>query len=526
MTDGPFHTPALTPGIPFFDSALFEQLSRAADILARSTLMPETLRGESEGRGRERKFTPHPYEVTFANAFIVCNLAWKWRADPVAVAQEVSLVHGKLVLSGKLISALIENSLGFPLDFEWSGEENASRRIKVSGKRPTDTAPKSIEGSALDWLTKDSSGQVNAQWSGASRDKMLANRGAREWCRLYMPGLMMGLYGADEFDEPQPIEAEAVPTIRSGFASTPAPAVPAIADQRAAQVDVSAALAATAPKAEPEHVESRAFTQDEVAKLSAPPPPPPAPPAPPPEPKPPKVSKHAKAIGKAIHEATERLAGMAEERRELGLPLIQPVAWAVEAYPAEHDEEGLQRLLGDLNKLIDASTAQLVTARAEADERRLDTRDAEGGGPPTGEKPAPADIAPDPHPFDAILQGMLSVLRPFKEWDTLRAQLATVFKQSEVAALGLEQKNVLYREAWGVINALNQEMLHAGKPWAVNPTEDAMAYRCALEGQDDVELVRLMWAELISSEAWNAQAGGTQEKLRSATEARLAKLGG
>jgi hypothetical protein len=51
-------------------------------------------------------------EQIMANCFLVVNQAVRWNMDPFAVAQCVSVVHGKLCYEGKLIAAIIEAKLG------------------------------------------------------------------------------------------------------------------------------------------------------------------------------------------------------------------------------------------------------------------------------------------------------------------------------------------------------------------------------------------------------------------------------
>lgn len=495
--------------IPLFDSAQFEHMLRIANAMARSTLMPEHLRGEVTGKGATRKFEPYEFEVVAANALIIVNLAMKWRADPLAVAQAVSIVHGKVVFEGKLIAAIIENAIGMPLEYEWSGE-NMGRTIKVSGQRPTDKAPVSISGSAGDWQTKDSQGQVNKQWTGASQDKLLAYRGAREWCRLYMPGLILGLYGADEFDAESVIEHEAQPGIRTGFAKPAAAAAPAL--EHKPGVDVGAALAASAPKGEEvvvgvdlaagadKHVEAaHPFSEEALTNLPA-------------------TSYRAGPDGK--------VAG--DDASEKGEKIDTPAPHWTEQKENEGLQNALHRAVVDLNGLQDEVEKATGTRpefaidgaeSADAAQEQLGAINREVDRLRGVLRSIPREV-----PFEAIVSSLLDVLKPFKTWDAIRANLSTFMKQPEAKKLTDEQRNRVYRETWGVVSRLNAALLEAQEPMAVEPTTDMIAYRCALEACDDVEIVRHMWDTVTQSQLWFDQPAANSDKLRAATTARLEKL--
>lgn len=181
--------PASDP-IPVLDTAKFEQMQRVANVMAWSAFIPDSLRKRKEGNVW---VDMDPREI-ISNCFMVVNQASRWGMDPFAVAQCVSVVHGKLCYEGKLIAGLIDAKLGIRLHYDWAGE-GENMRIRVSGTF-RDGTTESIDGSVVEWKTK----HPGSPWTPLQYRKMLAYRGSREWARLYAPGLMLGIYTPDEMD--------------------------------------------------------------------------------------------------------------------------------------------------------------------------------------------------------------------------------------------------------------------------------------------------------------------------------------
>ncbi|MHB1086747.1 MAG: recombinase family protein [Minisyncoccota bacterium] len=190
-------------GASVFDIARYEQVDRVASIMAAATLIPEHLKGRD-------------YTETKGNCFMICNLAANWELDPFAVAQASSLVFGKIVLEGKLVRAVIKRHLRIDLQYRFFDEGKDNERVYVSEKLLVDASGLPVAedailalvekgeritpGSFVKWHTKSKSGGVNDNWI-KDRRKMMRERGAREWCREFEPGLMLGVYTVDEFDD-------------------------------------------------------------------------------------------------------------------------------------------------------------------------------------------------------------------------------------------------------------------------------------------------------------------------------------
>jgi hypothetical protein len=133
-------------------------------------------------------------EQIVSNCFLVVNQAVRWGMDPFAVAQCVSVIHGKLCYEGKLIAAVIEAKLGIRLKFKWNDRSGDQLGIQVSGKFPDEDEARIVDGTVGEWKTTG----AGTPWVPKQYKAMLAYRGSREWGRLHSPSLMLGVYSEDE----------------------------------------------------------------------------------------------------------------------------------------------------------------------------------------------------------------------------------------------------------------------------------------------------------------------------------------
>ena len=76
---------------------------------------------------------------------MVVQQAIRWNMDPFAVAQECSVIQGKLMHSGKLVAAVVNTrgNLTQRLSYEYSGQEG-TRAIIVSGQLQGEAAPRTV----------------------------------------------------------------------------------------------------------------------------------------------------------------------------------------------------------------------------------------------------------------------------------------------------------------------------------------------------------------------------------------------
>lgn len=209
--------------VPILDTSRFEHMQRVASVMARSTLMPESLYMVGKRDDKE----PLPYEQILSNCFLVVNQAVRWGLDPFAVAQCVSVVHGKLCYEGKLVSAVLQAKMGMSLHHHFTGE-GESMRIYLSDKpfpeeviaelRPGYRRQdmRIFDGSVAEWKTTGS----GTPWTAKNFPRMLIYRGTRDWCRIYEPALMLGVYTDDEM-----VDMEETTRSRAAKDVTPQPSV-------------------------------------------------------------------------------------------------------------------------------------------------------------------------------------------------------------------------------------------------------------------------------------------------------------
>lgn len=175
-------------GLSLFDTGTFEQMGLIASKLAESSLIPETLRTEK----RNGEVVDLPVEQVAANCFRIVEQSQRWGMSPFAVIDCASVVYGKLMWEGKVIAAALEATMGIRLDYDYSGQ-GEGRAIIVSGRFPDEEKIRQVEGNVKNWKTD--------QWKATDYDQRLAYRGAREWARRHAPGVILGVYSPDEFDE-------------------------------------------------------------------------------------------------------------------------------------------------------------------------------------------------------------------------------------------------------------------------------------------------------------------------------------
>lgn len=206
--------------VPLLDTSRFEHMQRIATAMARSTLIPDSLR--EEGKKDEKQSLP--FERIVSNCFLIVNQAVRWGLDPFSVAQAVSVVHGKLCYEGKLVAAVIQAKMGFNLHHYFVGEGDAMR-VYLSDKEFTDDilpllkpgvrlpGMRLFDGSVSEWKTTG----AGTPWTPKNYFRMLIYRGTRDWCRIYEPALMLGVYTPDEMMD----MSENARAIRAKEISTP-----------------------------------------------------------------------------------------------------------------------------------------------------------------------------------------------------------------------------------------------------------------------------------------------------------------
>jgi hypothetical protein len=169
------------------------------------------------------KLVPAALQKSPADCLMVILQAIRWQMDPFAVAQECSVIQGKLMLSGKLVAAVINSrgNLAERLTFTYAGT-NGDRSITVTGRLQGETEPRTVTVKLRDAST---SAKV---WT-TQPDQQLMYHGVRVWARRHVPELMLGVYSPEEFDEDTTVGSRR-PTIAPVEIAAPEPAAPPEAD--------------------------------------------------------------------------------------------------------------------------------------------------------------------------------------------------------------------------------------------------------------------------------------------------------
>lgn len=141
------------------------------------------------------KLVPAALQKSPADCLMVIQQAVRWQMDPFAVAQECSVIQGKLMHSGKLVAAVVNarGNLVERLSFAYEGQGD-QRTIVVSGRLHGEAQARTVSVKLGDAKTN------NRVWQ-SQPDQQLMYHGVRVWARRHTPELMLGVYSPEEFDE-------------------------------------------------------------------------------------------------------------------------------------------------------------------------------------------------------------------------------------------------------------------------------------------------------------------------------------
>jgi hypothetical protein len=172
------------------------------DIIPVYGLVPQSM-GEAmklADHMADAKLVPAALQKSAADCLLVIEQATRWQMSPFAVAQECSVIQGKIMYSGKLVAAVVNSrgNLQNRLSYTYEGEGD-SRTVIVSGRLQGEIEPRTVN------VTIRNARTANKVWT-TQPDQQLAYHGARVWARRHTPELMLGVYSPEEF-EPEPLRA-------------------------------------------------------------------------------------------------------------------------------------------------------------------------------------------------------------------------------------------------------------------------------------------------------------------------------
>ena len=187
-------------GIGFHSDEAFTALQRIAKVFSMSELVPDTFKGDKG----------------FANCVIALEMAGRMKASPLAVMQNIYIVHGKPAWSSQFVIACL-NSCGrySPLRFEVSGE---GQNKSVTAWAVEEATGQRLSGPPVTMTMANGEGWVNrtgSKWK-TMPDLMMRYRAATFFGRLYAPEMLMGMRTVEEVIEieatAEPMQRESVPT--------------------------------------------------------------------------------------------------------------------------------------------------------------------------------------------------------------------------------------------------------------------------------------------------------------------------
>lgn len=170
----------------------FENAQRISKMLASSNIVPEQ------------------YQNNIANTMVALEMANRMQVSPLMVMQNLDIIHGKPAFNSKFTAAMVNGCGKYEsLRYTYTGEGDKRQCVahtkdlrtgEVLTGPPVSIAMAKAEG----WWTKKGS-----KWP-TMPDLMLSYRAATFWCRLYEPGLTMGLPTSDELYDIAPVQTATV----------------------------------------------------------------------------------------------------------------------------------------------------------------------------------------------------------------------------------------------------------------------------------------------------------------------------
>lgn len=170
----------------------FEDAQRMSTALAASSLVPDTYQGNK------------------ANCMIALEMSQRIGASPMAVMQNLHIIHGRPSWSSQFVIAALNSCGRFSaLRFRVTGTGDDETCVAWA----TDRSGEALEGppvsigmaKAEGWYSKNGS-----KWKTMPQ-LMLRYRAAKFFGNLYAPDVLMGMHTADEvedFDEPLRVQAQ------------------------------------------------------------------------------------------------------------------------------------------------------------------------------------------------------------------------------------------------------------------------------------------------------------------------------
>ena len=195
-----------------YNPAAFHQIWRAAQMFAKSDLVPSAYKGKPE------------------NCFIAIEMADRMGISPFAMLQSLVIIQGKPSMEAKLIIAMVNDSGIFvdPLEYEIVGEDAYAKDYKVRCFATMKKTGKVCYGPWIDYRMVEGEGWLAKQGSKwkTMPSIMFMYRAASYFAKVYCPNITMGMQTREEMDDVRPpVDITPVPNLVAALESKPADAV-------------------------------------------------------------------------------------------------------------------------------------------------------------------------------------------------------------------------------------------------------------------------------------------------------------
>jgi len=157
----------------------FDLIQRKAKALASSNLVPKE------------------YQNNIANCMIAMEVADRTNSSPLAVTQNLNIIHGKPAWSSSFIIAALNSCGRFsPIRFKMEGDTCTALATDRESGETLEGPPVSLTMAKEEgWSTKSGS-----KWK-TMPELMLRYRAAAFFGRLYAPDILMGMHADDEVQD-------------------------------------------------------------------------------------------------------------------------------------------------------------------------------------------------------------------------------------------------------------------------------------------------------------------------------------
>lgn len=171
---------APTGVVPSRESQAFDLLQRQGKMLANSTIVPESYRGN------------------VADCALIFEIAQRVRASPVLVANNLDIIHGRPSWRSQFLIASVNQSGRFTsMRFEFEGD-GKTKKCRAWAKELS-TGDR-LDGTWITWTMVEAEGwstKKGSKWQ-TMPDQMFVYRAAAFWARMYAPEISLGFPTADE----------------------------------------------------------------------------------------------------------------------------------------------------------------------------------------------------------------------------------------------------------------------------------------------------------------------------------------